>query len=362
MHTIQSLIQTKVTKLGEVFAIVATMLIVTLFAGGGAFATSQSTGSSGYHLVKKVKLGGEGGWDYLSVDPATHRVFISRGTHVIVVDPEQGKIIGDIPNTPGVHGIALAAGVNHGFTSNGRSATATMFDLTTLAPLGTAKTDEDPDAIVFDPFTKRVFTLNGDASSSTAIDAATGKVVGTVVLEGKPEFSASDAKGHVFANLEDKSELVKFNPQTLKVENTWPLAPCGSPSGLAIDAEHEILIVGCHNKLMTFVDGNSGKILGTVPIGQGVDANRFDPGTGFAFASCGDGTLTIAHEDSAEKFSLIETIATLRGARTMALDPSNHNVYLVTAEFGPAPAATADNPRPRPAILPDTFTLLIYGK
>jgi len=362
MRKIQSVIQAKAAKLGEVFAIVAAMLVVSLVAASGAFAAPQSTGSSGYHLVKKIKLGGAGGWDYLTVDQATHRVFISRGTHVIVVDPEQGKIIGDIPDTQGVHGIAIAADLNHGFTSNGRSATSTMFDLTTLATLGTAKTDEDPDAIVFDPFTKRVFTLNGDASSSTAIDAATGRVVGTVALGGKPEFSAPDGKGHVFANLEDKSELVKFNPQTLKVENTWPLAPCESPSGLAIDAEHEILIVGCHNKLMTFVDGNSGKIFGTVPIGQGVDANRFDPGTGFAFASCGDGTLTVAHEDSPEKFSIVETIATQRGARTMALDRSNHNVYLVTAEFGPAPAATADNPRPRPAILPDTFTLLIYGK
>jgi DNA-binding beta-propeller fold protein YncE len=204
--------------------------------------------------------------------------------------------------------------------------------------------------------------MNGDSSTSTAIDAATGKVVGSVALGGGPEFAASDAKGSVFVNLEDKSELVKFNPQTLKVENTWPLAPCESPSGLAIDAAHEILIVGCHNKLMTFVDGNSGKVLGTVPIGQGVDANRFDPATGFAFASCGDGTLTIAHEDAPGKFSLVETISTQRGARTMAIDLSTHNLYLVTAEFGPTPSPTADNPRARPPILPDTFTLLVYAK
>jgi DNA-binding beta-propeller fold protein YncE len=354
--------QTKFASFGKAFAIVVAMLVVSLVAAGGAFAAPQTAGSSGYHLVKKVKLSGSGGWDYLSVDPATHRLFISRGTHVMVVDPDQGKIIGDIPDTQGVHGIAFAADFNHGFTTNGRSTSVTMFDLTTLATLGTAKTDEDPDAIVFDSSTKRIFTMNGDAGTSTAIDAATGKVVGTVTLGGKPEFTASDGKGHVFANLEDKSELVKFDPQTLKVENTWPLAPCESPSGLAIDAEHEILIVGCHNKLMTFVDGNSGKVFGTVPIGQGVDANRFDPGTGFAFASCGDGTLTVAHEDSPGKFSFVETIATQRGARTMALDRSNHNVYLVTAEFGPAPAATAENPRPRPAIIPDTFTLLIYGK
>lgn len=355
-------LETKNAVICKLVATFVAILVLSLVAPGAAFAAPQSTGSSGYHLVKKVKLGGSGGWDYLTVDPATHRVFISRASHVIVVDPDQGKIIGDVPDTQGVHGIALAASLNRGFTSNGRAATSTMFDLTTLATLGFAKTDQDPDAIVFDPFTKRVFTMNGDSSTSTAIDAATGKVVGSVALGGAPEFAASDAKGSVFVNLEDKSELVKFNPQTLKVENTWPLAPCESPSGLAIDAAHEILIVGCHNKLMTFVDGNSGKVLGTVPIGQGVDANRFDPATGFAFASCGDGTLTIAHEDAPGKFSLVETIATQRGARTMAIDLSTHNLYLVTAAFGPTLSPTPDNPRARPPILPDTFTLLVYAK
>jgi DNA-binding beta-propeller fold protein YncE len=325
-------------------------------------AAPQAAGPSGYHLVKKVKLGGEGFWDYLTVDSATHRVFISRGTHVMVVDPDQGRVVGDVPDTQGVHGIALAGEFNKGFTSNGRSATATIFDMTTLKAVGEAKTDKDPDAIIYDPSSKRVFTFNGDSATATAIDAESGKVAGNVALGGGPEFAASDGKGHVFVNLEDKSQLVKFDPKTLKVENTWPLDPCKSPSGLAIDAEHEILVVGCHNKMMAFVDGNSGKVISTVPIGQGVDANRFDPGTGYAFASCGDGTLTIAHEDAPDKFSVVETINTQRGARTMALDKSNHNVYLVTAEFGPAPAATASNPRPRPTMVPDSFTLLIYSK
>jgi DNA-binding beta-propeller fold protein YncE len=324
-------------------------------------AVPQSAGASGYHLVKKVKLGGTGGWDYLEVDPATHRLFISRGTHVIVVDPD-GRVLGDIPDTQGVHGIALADEFNKGFTTNGRSSNSTIFDLTSLKVTGDAKTDKDPDGVIYDPFSKRVFTFNGDANSSTAIDAASGTVAGTVALGGGPEFAATDGKGHIFVNLEDKSSLVKFDAKTLKVESTWPLAPCESPSGLAIDAAHEILVVGCHNKLMTFVDGNSGKVLGTVPIGQGVDATRFDPATGYAFASCGDGTLTIAHEDSPTKFSPVDMIQTQRGARTMAIDYSNHNVYLVSADFGPAPAATADNPRPRPAIIPDTFTLLIYSR
>jgi DNA-binding beta-propeller fold protein YncE len=325
-------------------------------------AGPQSPGPSGYHLVKKVKLGGTGGWDYLEVDPATHRLFISRGTHVVVVDPDQGKIVGDIPDTQGVHGIAIANEFSKGFTTNGRTADSTIFDLASLKALGNVKTDKDSDAIIYDPFSKRVFTFNGDANTSSAIDAAADKLVATFPLGGGPEFAATDGKGKIFVNLEDKSALVKFDAKTLKVENTWPLAPCESPSGLAIDPDHEILVAGCHNKLMAFVDGNSGKVIGTVPIGQGVDANRFDPATGYAFASCGDGTLTIAHEESPTKFSLVEKIDTQRGARTMALDYSTHTVYLVTAEFGPAPAATAENPRPRPTMVPDTFTLLVYGR
>ena len=338
------------------------LLVLSLLAPARVRTAPQSSDASGYHLIKKVKLGGSGGWDYLEVDPATHRLFITRGTHVIVVDPEQGKIIGDIPDTQGVHGIAFADEFNKGFTTNGHASHSTIFDLTSLKVLGDAATDKDPDGLIYDPFSKRAFSFNGDANSSTAIDATSGKVIGTVALGGGPEFAASDNKGNIFVNLEDKSSLVKFDAKTLKVENTWPLAPCESPSGLAIDAAHEILVVGCRNKLMTFVDGDSGKILGTVPIGQGVDANRFDPATGYAFASCGDGTLTIAHEDSPAKFSLVETIQTQRGARTMALDYATHTVYLVTAELGATPVSTAENPHPRPTIVPDTFTLLVYAK
>ena len=338
------------------------VLLLGLFALAHPVSAQQSAGASGYHLANKVRLGGSGGWDYLEVDPATHRLFISRATHVIVVDPDPGKVVGDIPNTQGVHGIALADEFDKGFTTNGRTGDSTVFDLTSLAVIGNIKTDKGTDAAIYDPFSKRVFTFNGEPNSATAIDVASGKAIATFPLGGGPEFAASDAKGHIFVNLEDKSALVKFDAKTLKIENTWPLAPCESPSGLAIDAQHEILIVGCHNKLMTFIDGNSGKVLGAVPIGEGVDANRFDPATGYAFASCGDGTLTIAHEDSPTKFSPVETIQTQRGARTMAIDYGTHTVYLVTADLGPAPAATTDNPRPRPAILPDTFTLLIYKK
>jgi DNA-binding beta-propeller fold protein YncE len=346
----------------SITAAVLAVLSFALLAPARSGSVPQASGASGYHLAKKVKLGGTGGWDYLEVDPATHRLFISRATHVIVVDPAQEKIIGDIPDTQGVHGIAFANEFNKGFTTDGRTADSTMFDLASLKTLGVIKTDKDSDAIIYDSFSKRIFTFNGDANTSTAIDAQSGKAVSTFPLGGGPEFGASDGKGKMFVNLEDKSALVKFDAKSLKIENTWPLAPCESPSGLAIDAAHEILIVGCHNKLMAFVDGNSGKVLGTVPIGQGVDANRFDPVTGYAFASCGDGTLAIAHEDSPGKFSAVETIQTQRGARTMALDYATHMLYLVTADFGPTPAATSENPRPRPAIIPDTFTLLVYGR
>ena len=312
--------------------------------------------------VEKFDIKGDGGTDYVAVESATGHVFVSRGTHYVVVDPDQGKIIGDIPGSQRAHGVAFANEFNKGFTTDGSNADSTIFDLTSLKVLDKVKTDKDSDAVIYDPFSKRVFTFNGDANTASAIDAASGKLVSTFPLGGGPEFGATDGKGKIFVNLEDKSSLVKFDAKTLKIENTWPLAPCESPSGLAIDAAHEILVVGCHNKLMAFVDGNSGKVLGTVPIGQGVDANRFDPATGYAFASCGDGTLTIAHEDSPTKFSLVEMIQTQRGARTMALEYASHTVYLVTAEFGPAPEPTKDNPRPRPAVLPDTFTLLIYGK
>jgi DNA-binding beta-propeller fold protein YncE len=319
-------------------------------------------------------LGGDGGWDYLEVDPATHHVFISRGTHVMVID-DNAKIIGDIPDTAGVHGIALAPEFNRGFITDGQANQFTIFDLATFKTIGTAATDRGPDGIVYDPASKRVFSMNGAGNSATAVDAATGNVVGTVQLGGRPEFPAADGKGHVFANLEDKSELVELDSKTLTILNTWPLAPCESPSGLAIDAEHERLVVGCHNNLMAFVDGTNGKVVATVPIPSGVDANRFDPITGFAFASTGsgDGAITIAHEDSPDKFTLVDTVPTMSGARTMAIDYSDHTIYTVSAQMQPAPAPSADatqvapttgaagggRPGRRPMV-PGTFTVLIF--
>jgi len=325
-------------------------------------AVQAAAGASGYHVVNKFKLGGDGGWDYITLEPTTHRLFVSRGTHVMVVDPEKGTVLGDIPGMHRVHGIALVPEFNKGFVSDGNPGSVFIFDLTTLKVLDEVKTQPDCDGLIYDPGTKRIFTANGDAKTATAIDAATGKVIGNVDLGGGPEFLQADGKGHLFVNLEDKSELVKVDAKALKVEATWPLAPCESPSGLAIDAVHERLFVGCHNKFMAMVDGDSGKVLGTVPIGQGVDANRFDPGTGYAFASTGDGNITVAHEDSADKMSPVDTVATLRGARTMEFDPASHNLYTVTAEFGPAPAAQPGQRAPRPPMIPGSFTLIVLSR
>jgi DNA-binding beta-propeller fold protein YncE len=324
-------------------------------------ALPQPGGPSGYHLAKKIALGGEGEWDYLEVDPNTHRVFITRpgGSYVMVVNPEQGKVIGDVPKTSFVHGIAIAADLHRGFTTNGDTSSVTIFDTNTLEKIGDAMTGKEPDAILYDTSTKRVFAMNR-TGASTVIDGATGKVVGTVPLGGQPEFGVADGKGRVFVDLENKNALAEIDAKAMKLLNTWQLAPCTEPSGLAIDAAHERLFVGCHNKMMAFVDGDSGKVLGTVPIGDGVDADRFDPVTGFAFASCGDGTLTVAHEDSPEKLTLVEHVITESGARTMALDYATHAIYLVTAKFGPRPLPTPGHPRPRPAMLPGTFTLLVY--
>jgi DNA-binding beta-propeller fold protein YncE len=317
----------------------------------------------GYHVVTTYKLGGDGGWDYLTTDSDARHVYISRGTHVLVVDADSGKSVGDIADTPGVHGIALAPELGRGFTSNGREGTVSIFDLKTLATSSKVKVGDNPDAILYDPATKRVFTFNGRSQDSTAIDAASGKVLGTIKLDGKPEFAASDAKGEIFVNIEDKSELTVIDPNQLKVKANWPLAPCTEPSGLSIDRKNRRLFAGCDNKMMAVVDADTGKVLATPAIGEGVDATAFDPDTGLAFASCGaDGVLTVVKEESPNQFSVAENVATQKGARTLALDSKTHHVLVVTAQFGPRPAPTADNPRPRPPILPDSFVVLVVGK
>jgi DNA-binding beta-propeller fold protein YncE len=322
-----------------------------------------SAQDAGLHMIQTYKIGGEGGWDYLNMDANSRRLFISRGTHVIVLDADTGKPVGDILDTPGVHGIALAPDLGRGFTSNGREGTVTIFDLTTLKPIAKVKNvGKNPDAILFDPSTKRVFTFNGGSHDATAIEAATGTIVGTIPLGGKPEFGVSTGAGEVFVNIEDKSEIVALDPRNLNVKSRWSLAPCEEPSGLAIDIKNRRLFSGCDNKMMAVTNADTGKVIATVPIGEHVDANGFDPDTQMAFASCGDGSLTVTHEDSPDKFHVVQNLATERGARTMTLDPKTHRIYLVTAKFGPPPAPTAAQPHPWPTVLPDTFMVLVAGK
>jgi len=335
-----------------------------LFACGVVLAVhAVAAQSPSYHLVKKVALGGEGGWDYLNADPTSHRVFLSRGTHIMVVDPD-GKVVGDIPNLKGTHGAALAPELNRGFSSNGQSNSITIFDLKTLAVVKEVPLPEaqGPDGYLYDPATKRVFVFNGRSHDATGIDAMTGEIAGTVPLGGKPEAGAADGQGHVFVNNEDKSVLVEFDSKTLKVLNNWPIEGCEHPSGLAIDTAHKRLFDGCHNQQMVVIDYTNGKTVASIPIGTGIDSTWFDPATRLAFSSCGNGTIIAAHEDTPDKYTVVDTIQTENGARTMALDTGNHNIYTVTADFAPAAAPTPETPNPRPRPLPGTFRLLIFAK
>lgn len=328
-----------------------------LCAGMLSRAASPAPGSSGYHLIKSVPVPGDEGWDYLNVDADARRVYISHGSHVVVLNADTYAIEGDIPDTAGVHGIALAPDLGRGFVSAGRTNTAVIFDIKSLKTLGTAKTDANPDAIVYDSVTKRVFTLNGRGQNTTAINAGDGTVAGTLALGGKPEFAVADGKGSIFVNIEDKSELVQFDAQKLTETHRWPLAPCKSPSGLSMDLKSRRLFSVCDEKVMAVVNADTGKVVATPEICQGPDASAFDPATDYAFASCGDGNLTVIHEDSPDKFTVVENVPTKRSARTMGLDLKTHNIFLSSAEFDPpAPGER------RGKMKPGSFAILVVGK
>jgi DNA-binding beta-propeller fold protein YncE len=333
--------------------------VCALFAATAMICASAW--AQGYHVVKTYPLGGEGGWDYLTLDNSSRRLYISRSTHVIVVDADSGKQVGEIADTPGVHGIALASDFGRGFTSNGREGTVSVVDLKSLKTLSKVKVGDNPDAILYDPAAKRVFTFNGRSADSTAIDAEKAAVVGTIKLGGKPEFAVSDGKGELFVNLEDKNELLVLDPNKLAVKSRWPLAPCDGPTGLAIDLQNRRLFSGC-DKLMAIVDADSGKMVAKLPICDGVDATAYDAETKLAFASCHDGKLTVIREESPDKFTVIENVPTQEGARTMALDPKTHNVFTVTAKFEPASNNAGQGQRSRRSMTPNTFVLLEVGK
>jgi DNA-binding beta-propeller fold protein YncE len=305
-----------------------------------------------YKVVKTWKLSGDGGWDYLTADSDGHRLFIARATRVMVIDTTSGKQVGEIADTPGVHGVALDAEIGRGFTSNGREDTVSIFDLKSLAVEKKIKVGSGPDAILYDPFSKRVFTFNGKGHDTTAVDASKGEVVGKLDLGGKPEFAASDDKGTVFVNIEDTSEIVAFDPQKLAVKSRWKLANCEEPTGLAIDRKNRRLFAGCGgNKKMAIVNADTGKIVATLAIGEGCDATSFDADWGLAFASAGDGTITVIKEDGADRFSVAQTVTTQKAARTMALDGKTHQLFTVTANV----SGTRENRK----IEPDSFVVLV---
>ncbi len=329
-------------------------LVLAFFALGGVSAAAPN-----YHLAHRFVLGGDGGWDYLTYDAAGKRLFISRSTHVMVVDPTTGTVVGDVPATPGVHGIALAPDLNKGFTSNGADGSVTVFDLHSYKPLATIRIDgKNPDGIVYDAVSKRVFTFNGDSNDATVIDAQKNAVVATIPLGGRPEFPVYDGKGMVYDNLESTSEIVAVDARSAKILHRWPLGACHNPSGLSMDRENRRLFTACDGQ-MGVVDADDGNVIVTLPTGAGTDATRYDANTKLAFASNGrDGTLTIVHEDSPTTFSVVQNAKTESGARTMALDPQTGDVFLVTAQR--QTDRTATTPRERYRVVPGTFALLVF--
>jgi YVTN family beta-propeller protein len=323
---------------------------------------SNAQPATGYHVVKKLVIGGEGGWDYITFDSLSHRLFVSHSSKVVVVDTDSDKVVGEIPKTEGVHGIAVANEFGRGFISNGRASTVSIIDLKTLALIDTIPVGKNPDAILYDKFSHRVFVFNGRSNDATILDAEKGTVISTLSLGGKPEFSASDGKGRIFVNIEDKSEIVVIDAKALTILSHWPIKPGEEPSGLAFDVEHHRLFSVCNNKLMIVLDADNGDVITSLPIGDRVDGCAFDPGTSLAFSSNGEGTVTVVREESPMKFSVLETIPTQAGARTITVDAITHTLYLPTAEFGPAPAPTPEHPRPRQTILPNTFCILKIQK
>ena len=325
-----------------------------------AMAGAPANAAPPYRILNSFTLGGDGGWDYLSLDPATGKLFITRGSHVMVVDPASGKLLADITGLSGIHGTAFV-GAN-AYVSEGGANRVSVIDTKSLAKTGEIAVGMRPDGILYDSASKRVFTFNSTSKDATAIDPASGNAVGTVALGGKPEGAVSDGKGTIFVNIEDKSEIVAFDANTLAVKQHYPLAPCEEPSGIAADLAHGRIFSGCDNKMIAVTDMKTGKVVAQIPIGEGVDANRFDPATGLVFSSNGEsGTLTIAHEDSPAKFTVLQELKTASGARTMELDPKSHRVYVVTADRTPG-TPTAASPRPRPVPVPGTFRLMVLGR
>ena len=332
---------------------------------GAAWARASAQPAAGYHVVKKIAVGGEGGWDYAAIDPIARRLYVSHATKLVVIDIDKGTVIGEVGDTPGIHGMAFARDLNRGFTSNGRDTTVTIFDLKTLAPIARIKvTGANPDAIAYDEGSNRVFTFNGRSSNATALDAATGAIAGTIALAGKPEFAQTDGKGLLFVNIEtDPGQIQVVDTRTLKVTKTYPLAGCDGPSGLSYDRVRNRLFSVCGNSVMAVSNPSTGTVVALVPIGPGVDATSYDPDAKLVFASNGgDGTMTVVHQDAADKYTVLGNATTQRGSRTMTFDPKTHRVYLASVLYGPAPAPSEQTPRPRAPMVPGSFAVLVLDK
>ena len=335
-------------------AIFLTFVITFTLVSSAQNATAQ-TSPSGYHLLKTIPVGGTEGWDYVTVDSDARRLYIGRDNHVDVVDIDAGTVVGKVSGLSHVHGLVLAPDLGRGFTSDGESNTSTIVDLRTLNKIGTVRTGKDPDSFVYDPITKRVFIMNSAGNDATVINAVDGTLAGTVPLDGQPEFGVADGKGKIFVNITDKNQIVEFDGKTLEVLHRWSLAPGEGPSGLAMDVKHRRLFSVCDNLMMVVMDADTGKVIATPTVGAGTDASLFDPETGNAFASAGgSATLTVIHEDSPDRFRVVDNVPTQSGARTMALDAKTHNVLLVTARNGHGATHSL--------VLPNTFVVLVVGK
>jgi DNA-binding beta-propeller fold protein YncE len=330
------------------------VLALTLVAA--AALSAQST--QPYRVTHRYPLGGDGAWDYIVADPPTHRLFIGRDNRVMVVDEDTGTLVGEVTGINGAHGTAIATASGHGFATSGRDKSVVMFDLKTYATLARLPAAEDADAIIYDDVSDRVFTFNGDAHSSTVIDPRPGRVITNVALGGKPEYGVSAGDGHVYANLTDTSEVVEIDARTATVLRRWPTAPCAQPVSMAIDTKHQRLFSGCRSGVMAISDYTAAKVVATAPIGTGVDGAAYDAASGDVFASNADGTLTVIHQDHADRYHVVQSLETGIAARNMGLDPTNHRLFLATAKFGPAPATG----RGRGPVLPDTFTLLVVER
>ncbi len=323
----------------------------------------RGDGEAGYQIQQEFTLGGPGGWDYLAVDPEAHRLFISRSDRVLVMNTRDGSVIATIPDTLGVHGIALVPELKKGFTSNGRSGTVTVFDLDSLKTTGVIDVGgQNPDAILYDKASRKIFTFNGRSHDISVIDPVRAAVIARIPAGGKPEFAASNGTGRVFFNIQDTAQIGVIDTAARKPIGTWPLTHCDEPTGLAFDVRHERLFSVCGNGVLVVTDARSGRHVAEVPIGQGPDAATFDAARNLIFSSNGrDGTLTVIHEDAPDRYRVVGTVATQRSARTMALDSATHRLFLVAAQFGPAPAPTADVPEPRPSVLDGSFKVLVVG-